>query len=77
MLNATLILLLFAILAALMITRKLPTLLALPLLALGIAIIAGLPLTGAESILDHIIQDGVTRLASAYAAVILVPGLDR
>ncbi len=76
MLIPILILTLFIIIAILMITRRLPTLLALPILAVGVAIIAGVPLvsnTGGKDtgILGYIIQDGATKLATAYCAVIL------
>ncbi|MDI3548472.1 MAG: hypothetical protein PWR10_2124 [Halanaerobiales bacterium] len=70
MTSAILIIVLFVILALLMLTRKLPTLLAIPLMAIGIAIIAGIPLGGEQGILSNIIQGGVTRLATAYVAVI-------
>ncbi len=70
MLPAILIIVLFLILALLMLTRKLPTLLAIPVMAIGIALIAGVPLGGEEGILKNVIQGGVTRLAGAYVAVI-------
>ncbi|TZE81456.1 C4-dicarboxylate ABC transporter [Calorimonas adulescens] len=74
--QAILILILFLIIAALMVTRKIPTLIALPALAIGIAIIAGIPLklvnpeTKADTgLLAGIIEGGSLRLASAYVAV--------
>src|SRR5690554_3906737 len=70
MFSAILIIVLFLVLALLMYTRKLPTLLAIPIMAIGIAIISGVPLSGDNSILSSIIEGGVTRLASAYVAVI-------
>lgn len=76
MLTAILILVLFLVVAALMVTRKLPTLVALPILAVGVAAIAGVPLTDGNpekdmGILNHVLQGGATRLATAYCAVIL------
>ena len=44
MLTSILILSLFILIAILMVARKLPTLVALPILAVGVAFIAGVPL---------------------------------
>jgi len=77
MLVSVAILLLFLLIAILMVTRKLPTLIALPVLAIGVAAIAGVPLFAVNSnnedmgILNYVIQGGATRLATAYCAVIL------
>ncbi|MBM7583143.1 H+/gluconate symporter-like permease [Caldicoprobacter guelmensis] len=80
--QAVLILILFLAVVALMVTRKLPTLVALPVLAIGIAAIAGVPLkminpeTKADTgLLAHIIEGGATRLASAYVAVMIAAWL--
>ncbi|MCC5464749.1 hypothetical protein [Pelosinus baikalensis] len=67
---------LFLVITGLMVTRKLPALLALPILAVGVAVIAGVPLvdTGGEKdmgILNYVIQGGATRLVATYCAVIL------
>lgn len=70
MLSGILILVLFFVLAGLMFTKKLPTFLALPILAIGIALVARVPITGSEGLLQLIIHDGTTRLAAAYVAVI-------
>ena len=70
MLNGILIIALFLILAVLMFTRKIPTLLAIPIMAIGIAIIAGVPFGGDNGVLSQIIQKGATRLADAYAVLI-------
>lgn len=76
MLQPILILILFAIVTVLMFNRKLPTLVALPLLAVGIAIIAGVPLNQVDKdgvdtgILVGVIESGTTKLVSAYVAVI-------
>ena len=39
---------LFVLMVVLMMTRKLPTILALPIMAVGIALIAGIPFMGGE-----------------------------
>lgn len=76
MFAAIVMLTLFLVIAVLMFMRKLPTLLALPLLAIGLALVAGVPLTGKSpdgtdiGLLTNIIEGGATRLASSYAAVI-------
>lgn len=74
--QAILILVLFLVIAGLMVTRKLPTLIALPILAIGIAIIAGVPLKMVDpktkldtGLLSYIIDGGAIRLAAAYVAV--------
>lgn len=70
MLTPILILAVFLIIAILMISRKLPTLIALPILAIVVAALAKVPLSGDKSILSLVIEGGATRLASAYVAVI-------
>ena len=49
MLQGTLIIIAFVIIAALMMTKKIPTLLALPLMAVVICIIAGVPAVGVDA----------------------------
>jgi len=76
MLTAILMFGLFLVIAGMMVTRKLPTLIALPILAVGVAVIAGVPLVDAGGekdmgILNYVIQGGAARLATAYCAVIL------
>ncbi|MFJ8751631.1 TRAP transporter large permease subunit [Streptomyces sp. NPDC102441] len=56
---------------AAMLTRKLPTAFALVLLGVVIAFVAGAPLTGKESVLDTVIQEGAPMLASTMIAVLL------
>ncbi|QQO11174.1 C4-dicarboxylate ABC transporter [Breznakiella homolactica] len=76
MLQGILIIVVFLVIAALMITRKIPTLLALPLLAVAICLIAGVPFVGKDAnganigFLQTVIEGGATRMAAAYAAVI-------
>lgn len=64
----------FALIIGLIISKKLPAIFALPILAVGVALIAGVPLslidpeTGKDTgILSHVVNDGVTRLATSYA----------
>lgn len=60
------ILLIFAVFAVLMFTRKVPALLAVPIMAVLIAAVVGTPFT---SILNDIISAGSVKLAAAYVAV--------
>ncbi|MGF7057830.1 hypothetical protein [Brassicibacter mesophilus] len=65
MLQGILILLVFVLCAVGMMSRKLPAIIALPVMAILIAIIARIP---ANDILTKIIGDGAVRLSSAMAA---------
>lgn len=56
----------FAVFAALMFTRRVPALLAVPTMAILAAIVVGLPF---NEILNDVISAGVVRLAPAYVAV--------
>jgi C4-dicarboxylate transporter len=61
---------LFLIMVVLMMTRKLPTILALPILAIGIAAIAGIRFTGGEfSITKDVIEAGSMRMSTAIAGL--------
>ncbi|MDK2966217.1 transporter [Lacrimispora sp.] len=61
---------LFLIMVILMMTRKLPTILALPILAIGIAIIAGIRFTGGEfSITKDVIEAGSMRMSTAIGGL--------
>lgn len=77
MVTSIFILLLFLVIALLMVTRKLPTILALPILAVGVAAIAGVPLIAVgkdgndTGLLNFVVQGGATKLGVAYCAVIL------
>lgn len=55
----------------LMLTRKLPTAFALVLLAIGIAVVVGSPLTGENSILDTVIEEGAIAQAATMIAVLV------
>ena len=65
------ILLVMAAGVALMLTRRLPTAFALVLLAVVIAVLAGAPLTGKDSVLDTVLQEGAPALAATMIAIIL------
>ncbi len=64
------IVVIFLIMAILMMMRKIPALLALPIMAIFISIAAGLPLTGEKGILDFVITNGAIKLASTYVAIL-------
>ena len=76
MLQGSLIILAFVIIAALMMTKKIPTLLALPLMAVVICIIAGVPAVGQDAEgteigwLSAVVESGTVRMGSAIMAVI-------
>lgn len=63
----------FVLCAALMIARILPALLAVPLLAVGMGVVAGAGLGE----LQHIVVDGAIRLADVYATVVFGAFLGR
>jgi len=65
------ILLVMAAGVGLMLTRRLPTAFALVLLAVVIAFLAGAPLTGENSVLDTVLQEGAPTLAATMIAIIL------
>lgn len=61
---------LFVIMVVLMMTRKLPTILALPIMAIGIALIAGIPFLGGEfDIANGVIETGAMRMSTAIAGL--------
>lgn len=64
--SAFLILLIFAVFAVLMFTRKVPALLAVPMMAVLIAAAVGTPFS---AVLNDIISAGSIKLAAAYVAV--------
>ncbi|MGW4901924.1 TRAP transporter large permease subunit [Streptomyces albidoflavus] len=65
------ILLVMAAGVAAMLTRKLPTAFALVLLGVVIAFVAGAPLTGENSVLDTVLQEGAPALAATMIAILL------
>jgi Mg2+/citrate symporter len=61
---------LFLLMVVLMMTRKLPTILALPIMAVGIAFIAGIPFLGGEfDIASGILEQGAMRMSTAIAGL--------
>jgi len=76
MLQGSLIIIAFVIIAALMMTKKIPTLLALPLMAIIICIIAGVPAIGVDADgnnigwLQAVLEAGTVRMGSAIMAVV-------
>lgn len=76
MLQGSLIIVAFVIIAALMMTKKIPTLLALPLMAVVICIIAGVPAVGVDADgnnigwLQTVVEAGTVRMGSAIMAVV-------
>jgi len=68
------ILVIFAICVVLMMTKKLPTILALPIMAVGIALVAGIPFISADaekfSIAKDVLQDGAMRMSTAMTGII-------
>ncbi len=61
---------LFLLMVVLMMTRKLPTILALPIMAVGIALIAGIPFLGGEfSIASDVLEAGAMRMSTAIAGL--------
>lgn len=70
MVQGIIIVIIFIALAALMMSKKIPAVLALPIMAVGIAVAAGLPLRGDEGILDFVISAGALKLSSTYVPII-------
>lgn len=68
------IFLIFAVCVALMMTRKLPTILALPIMAIGISLVAGIPFISGDSetftIAKDVLESGAMRMSTAIAGLI-------
>jgi hypothetical protein len=64
--TAGLIILVFLVMAGLMMTRRMPAILAVPVMAVGVALVARTPLT---TILEQVVTNGSTRLAGQYLMV--------
>jgi hypothetical protein len=62
-----LVILVFIVCAALMLARKVPAMLAVPAMAVAVAVVARTPL---DQILNQVITSGATRLAEAYMMVL-------
>ncbi|OON82311.1 TRAP transporter large permease subunit [Streptomyces tsukubensis] len=71
------ILLVMAAGVAAMLTRKLPTAFALVLLAVVIAFVSGAPVTGKNSVLDTVLQEGAPALAATMIAILFGSWLGR
>lgn len=67
------ILLIFAICVVLMMTRKLPTILALPIMAIGISLVAGIPFLSSDpeafTIAKGVLEEGAMRMSTAIAGL--------
>ena len=65
------ILAIFAVCVVLMMTRKLPTILALPIMAVGIALVAGIPFVSGDpeqfTIAKDVLESGAMRMSTAIA----------
>jgi len=83
MVNAIFIIVFFLILAALVITRKLPAFIALIVMGVGIALIAGVPLFGQDDdgkaigVLETVIGSGAMMMSAAMGAVLFGAWLGR
>lgn len=68
------IFLIFAVCVALMMARKLPTILALPIMAVGIALVAGIPFLSSDSaqftVAKDVLEGGAMRMSTAIAGLI-------
>lgn len=64
----------FAVLVILMMTRKIPTILALPIMAVGIALVAGIPFISSDkeafTIAKDVLEGGAMRMSTAIAGLI-------
>lgn len=70
MVTGIIIIAIFIVIAALMMMRKIPAVLALPIMAVSIAVAAGLPMTGEEGILTNVISGGALKLSGTYVAIL-------
>lgn len=77
MVTGIIVVIIFVTVAALMIAKKLPTVLALPLMAVLIAVTAGLPLKGDEGIFTFVISQGALKLSGTYVAILFSCWLSR
>ena len=68
------IFLIFAVCVVLMLARKLPTILALPIMAVGIALVAGIPFISSDAeqftIAKDVLEGGAMRMSTAIAGLI-------
>ncbi|MCL1799645.1 MAG: hypothetical protein FWG23_07925, partial [Eggerthellaceae bacterium] len=77
MVQAVFIIGFFLLIAALMITRKIPTFIAMIILGIGIALIAGVPLVGKNEegtqigVLHVVLETGVSRMGAAISSILI------
>lgn len=64
------IIIIFLAMAVLMMMKKIPALLALPVMAILIGAAAGLPMRGSEGLLDFVLVKGSLRLAETFIAIL-------
>jgi H+/gluconate symporter-like permease len=70
MVTGIIVVVIFLVMAALMMSKKLPALLALPVMAVLIGVAGGLPLKGDEGILTFVLSTGAIKLAGTYVAIL-------
>jgi len=70
MLTGIIVVVIFVAMALLMMLRKIPALLALPIMAVLIGIAGGLPASGDEGILTYVLSTGAQKLAGTYVAIL-------
>ena len=70
MLTGIIVVAIFLIMALLMMLRKIPAVLALPIMAVLIGIAGGLPALGEEGILTFVISSGALKLSGTYVAIL-------
>lgn len=70
MVTGIIVVVIFLIIAALMMLRKIPTVLALPLMAVAIALVVRLPAMGDEGILSFVMSTGALKLSGTYVAIL-------
>lgn len=73
------LLLIFLLFSGLMMSRRMPAILALPLMAILMPLVAGVPLFSKDSttytIANNVLTQGSLRLGATIMALILAPGL--
>lgn len=70
MIMGIIIIMIFLAMAVLMMMKKIPAMLALPIMAILIGAAAGLPLRGDEGILDFVLVAGSLKLGETYVAIL-------
>lgn len=70
MVTGIIVVIIFVVMAVLMMLRKIPALLALPIMAVLIAIAGGIPVLGKEGIFTYVLSAGALKLAGTYVAIL-------